>query len=121
MSYEFSDNDAKVVKNVSNRITVHTSLMGLAGIVGIIYVAISSGFGELDFQIVALQSLLEVIIAIILFRVPGYFRRVADTQGKDIEELTTGLSVLGKGFRFIWIAVLISLLLDIVLIASGGN
>ena len=121
MAYEFSDSDANLIKRVGFRMTSEGVLLIAAGVAGIIYgLAHFSGGDHIALTVYMVQSIVEIVIGVSLIGVPSFFTRVAETSGKDIDELMGGMSKMSGAFRVVWVTLTLNLLLDLFLIIIGG-
>lgn len=122
MAYEFSKQDGTLIKSVGFRLTTQGVVLIIAGLAGIIYAAVnfSSAEDTVSILIYTIQSAVEIFIGIGLLLSPRFFKKVAETQGKDIQELMEGLGNLNTAFIIVWTTLTLNLLLDVILIILSG-
>lgn len=119
MTYEFNAEDSIIIKNVATRAVVQALLLGFGGFIALLVEVINADDNSTGIVVwLSIQAILQIGIGILFFRPSDNFRRVAITEGKDVEELMTGLKELSWGFKMIAIIVIVSFAIDIILIAG---
>ena len=113
MSYEFDEEQEKVILNVSTLGIVISVLLMLIGIVAYID-AIFDEVSGVKFVFALVQAFSLLIIGVMFMSPAMSFRTVAKTEGRDIEEMIGGLGVFGN-YLYISIAlVAFSILLSLI-------
>ena len=113
--YEFSADQNKVIKSLSQRLILLSVLIILAGIALVFFeiqLITASGFTlqTLTFLFAALTSILT---SIVLFRPSDNLKRIVNTEGNDVEELMTAFDEFRGGFKIILGMIVVSLVLNI--------
>ncbi|MHA1941363.1 MAG: hypothetical protein ACW97P_06525 [Candidatus Hodarchaeales archaeon] len=119
MTYEFRDEDANVIENVGNKAFFLALFFAFGGLILIIIAGINEDnySNGIVFWLV-LQGILQVAIGILFLRPSDNFTNVATTEGRDIEELMTGLKEMAWGFKMFVYFLLATVIIDAILIVG---
>ncbi|MHA2503234.1 MAG: hypothetical protein ACXAE3_10215 [Candidatus Kariarchaeaceae archaeon] len=113
MSYEFSEEEEKIVFHVSILGVIISVLLIVIGIIAYLDALVDEVSG-MKLVISLIQGFTLLIIGIIFVSPVLAFRRVAQTEGRDIEEMIGGLGIFGQYLQVTIILIGISLVLGIV-------
>jgi hypothetical protein len=119
MTYEFRDEDATIIKNVGNKAFFLAFFFAFGGLLLIIIAGINEdNYSDGIVFWLVLQGILQVAIGVLFFRPSDNFTNVATTEGKDIEELMTGLGEMVLGFKMFVYFLFASVIIDGILIVG---
>jgi hypothetical protein len=118
--YEFSAQNARVIKRVALWLKLLAIILGAGGILGIAIDIARIGTVSTGTTIISLlQSAAFIALGIVMFRPADNFERVATTEGRDISEVMTGLADINFAAKATIVILILMIALDVVQIALG--
>ena len=123
-NYEFSKEDNVVFDALSKRMAhfgILTMITGTLSAIGGIGAIAAQGFAY-EPAVGTFLAIVLLIIGITIYRPTDNLRRIAKTEGSDIEELMTALKEFNNGFGIVFVLVLVNVafvLYDIVIWIMG--
>lgn len=120
MSYEFSDDEARVFDMFSILCIFVGSIIILFSIISAIGAPNDPTYQ--DFLIIRFTSILLEISMGVLFVIPAYqFRQITQTVGSDIQHLMEGMRKLRNGFKWITYIIIADIVVNLTLgFLAGG-
>ncbi|MDH5402144.1 MAG: hypothetical protein OEZ01_11465 [Candidatus Heimdallarchaeota archaeon] len=104
--YEFTEEENKVFKGLSLRLTLIALFLIMCGLLtivtGLIYFKI--GVGSLG-TVLFLEGLVLFPLAFLLYRPADNYTRIVDRTGGDIDELMTAIKETNFSFKYVYIFV----------------
>lgn len=114
LEYEFDDEQNKIFRKFVRNLRLISIVLILAGIVTLIDVSINTP------NILLIFNGITWILMGILFYLPiRNFLRITTTEGFDIKELISALSILDKGWIIVLIALTINKIAQLIYIFVG--
>ena len=108
-NYEFNEEENKDILKLS-------MYMKITAILAIVFGGLALVFSIISFDLVASLYFGFFIIAGISFYLPtDNFRRIAKTEGNDIEELIQGFKELYNFWNFVVVVLIILVVMDIII------
>jgi hypothetical protein len=118
MTYEFSQDEDKIIEGVGIRGFLIGLLLILVAIVNTIKNVMILEAIDVLFILTMVQNVVAVMVAI-AFILPFYdFRTLAKTEGKDIKEFMEGIHKMTLGFIIIIISMIIMVISEILRVMS---
>lgn len=106
-----------MLKDVGYTYKTQAYMLGLLGIVSIINVILKWDPHDTNIQILAIiSSFFIIVMAVMLYRPSDNFEKIDDTEGRDIEELMTGINDLMQAFQVIIILVILMMLIGLIVV-----
>lgn len=126
MSYEFNDQENKVVQGLARKLRLVSLVFIVLAILGGVQIALQlkGGIPFMDVANMVVVVLLVLLVGIWFFSSASGFAKIAKTEGDDMGNLMTALGGLSKIFGLIYWAILIAILATIAFIiyaAITGN
>ena len=118
--YEFNEQENAQITAMVKQMRRFCYLVGVIALVVILnqLVAMMRGEAELSTYVGIVVGIVQLVIAIVLYRPVDNFENIVNTSGNDIGELMTGLGELRSGFGLVAGLLAINLLLIIIQVAS---
>ena len=118
MTYEFSQEEDKIIEGVGIRGFLIGLLLILVAIVNTIKNVLILDNITILFILTMIQNVVAVMVAI-AFILPFYdFRTLAKTEGKDIKEFMEGIHKMTLGFIIIIISMIVLVISEIIRVVS---
>ena len=114
MKYEFDPAEDKIINGVGIRGLLIGIILILIAVVNTIKISITSESINILFILTIIQNIILIMIAIAFILPFSDYRKLAKTKGKDIKEFMEGIQKMTFGFIIIIIAVLLSVITEII-------
>ena len=112
-SYEFSNQENTQIATLAQKMQRFCYLIGAIGVLSILNPVVTTmrDGGSLRLYAAIVVGLVQIVIAVVIYRPIDNFENIVNTSGNDIGELMTGLGELRNGFNIMSGLIVLNLLL----------
>ena len=119
--YEFSNQENAQISTLVQKMQRFCYLIGAIGVLSILNPVVTTmrDGGSLRLYAAIVVGLVQIAIAVVIYRPIDNFSNIVNTRGDDIDELMTGMQELRNGFGVMGGLIALNLLLIIVQIVGA--